>query len=242
MTFPIRLTALLLALGCGLSIANADPVTVDFRPDISVSGGVNSGGLDTGASSFANGDPELNLAITVTNAATMSSFDGLLTVTGTGLDAAGNASGEVNVIDSGGVNFGSGNGQTSGLQFSLSGLTETTSTGSTIVFDGISFARLGNSGFDPDSNINVGTFDLGSGANVGADGTLAAGFNNGTTLPNPFNDGADGFDIQLDAGGVVILGVELAFTVTPPAVIPEPSSLALLGLCGVAIAQRRRRS
>lgn len=222
------------------SATHASTVTVDFRDDASIGTGINTGGLDDGASipgvrTFTSASPELTFEVVVNDAATMSSFTGQLATLGFSAGPGLLPIDQISVVDGGSIEF--SDTSTLVIFFTLNNLVETTSTGASIFFNGVSGVEF-DTGLSADSNVDVGNDEAVGGVDLdAAAGSLIGG--TPLTFP-PVVLNANQFTVQRDAGTVNLAAVTLDFTVTPAA-IPEPASLTLLVAIGLSFAGRRRR-
>lgn len=128
-------------------------------------------------------------------------------------------------------------GTIDGMTATVTNVSGTTSDGSSIVFDGFTGAALGagegTGNIDRTATLNGLSYAL-SGANSGV-----------FEFVQQYEDFAPTSSLAVTASGgtvgtLVLRNVDLQFSGVP-AVVPEPSSLALLGLFGGLVAVRRRK-
>ena len=235
--------------------ASAGIVSIDFSSGSNIDAvtGLNSGGLDNLASNtLLNGDPGLSLIRSFTDATSGATFDVQIDLTGNHNDAAPGVIQGIRVGGSGAVNFGNNNQRL--LTFDIASITQTGGPLAVATFNGISAFDI--SGANANSNGNVG-FTLGAqvfgsnnnGAGSGAEDvplttTDAAGVTSDIvglqSLATPRSIDATTALVERDAGSFGLQEVVLDFDVVV-ATIPEPSSLSLMGIVGLALLGRRRR-
>lgn len=133
-----------------------------------------------------------------------------------------------------------GDDLSSGLVFSVSNVTGIDETGAAVnvQFDGFDQAILFDQSTGSTFTVNGTDFTHPGGANPGS----------GNNFIQPLGALFPTLDISVtalnnvDPGNVATRGGRLNFSIVPPAAIPEPSSLALLGLSAFGLIARRRRS
>lgn len=224
------------------STLHAGTVTIDFRDNADTSTGVNTGGLDDGVSTtglrtFTSADPERLFSFVVSDPTTMSTFTGQLALTGLSVGPTPLPIDQFSVVDGGSIQF--SDTATLATFFEVGNLTETTSNGSTIVFNGLSGVQFGAAMLSADANADVGNDMAAGGIDLdAAAGTLVGGSAGAQTF-TPIVFGTNQFAIQRDAGTFNLSTITLDFTVT--AAVPEPSSMGLFAVGGFGLLVRRRR-
>ena len=249
------LTAMAFSI-CWLQSANAQSVVINFVPDATFNGSPNENtDFASGSTLTTAGGAGTNIistGITVDDSAT--TFPNLADGRGTfapftlsGTDASGNAVAgtftvSITATDStgatilrGGVGaFGAGTGNF----ITIDDVTLTNVSGDDVFqFDGFTGAFFGST---------EGTNDMGSIEGVTVTPVAAGNLIGGTGEEILFADvaGVDSLLTSVDlgnvAGTIALNGVTAQFSVVGAAV-PEPSSLAILGLGGIALISRRRR-
>ena len=127
----------------------------NWNATASVSGGVNSGGIEVGANNLTNGNDVLNLLLTIDDSAdTGATFTAVMTLSGTTGDTTGQL-----WTEGGNVVFWNGSAdRTATLKFSIGSIVQTGGPAATASFDG--FKEISVTDWN-DANGRVDTFDFG---------------------------------------------------------------------------------
>lgn len=228
------------------SFSSADIVPVDGDTAIIEQLGFNTLGVAFDPPNEGNASGELinGVAYSGANVAGMTHDN---TLTYSGLDLDGDATPDsvtftLSITNPGpGLLFNQGFhtnwGTIDGMAASVTNVSGTTSDGSSIVFDGFTGAALG---------AGNGTGDIDRTATLNGISYALSGANSGVfEFVQQYEDFAPTPTLAVTASGgtvgtFVLRNVDLQFSGVPAA-IPEPSSLALLGLAGSLITLRRRK-
>jgi hypothetical protein len=171
--------------------------------------------------------PNVQYVVTIDDSAdTGAIFTGTLTLTGLQGTAPGTSGVLNNTVN--GVVMSSDGSQQKDLTFAISGLSETTATGATIDFDGFVEFFSGNGAADGSKLYSLN----------GAAGTPLNAITGWNSLGLDSNPTVSAHNSVI--ANFRIEDVRSQFTIT--AAVPEPSSTALLGLGGLALMLRRKRS
>lgn len=230
--------AILLFSGSSASAGTAQ-IVFNQSSDLSNPTMQNTGGLDLGGGqTIANGAVELNFLVPFAGQAPgspASTFEASVTVSGF---RTFDFDPEVAVDASGAVVL--GDNEVNELLFTVTAINETSGNGSTAVYDGIFSASFSSTNDISDANIGASTFGGGTNVEIGNTNGVITTFT--TTGGIPILSAPDESLIISNAGLFSLADVGLQFTVSAPTTaVPEPSSLAFLGLAGVVCLTRCRR-
>ena len=241
---------------CSLPVAQAASVVISFAPNAFFPGGVNEANDVPNGSIFANSNAGMNATIPssisfgTTNGPGATGADfGPVTLTDVGSGTEQDFNIEITLstnstaavaINRGGVGavgvFG-GSSPTlidPGEQLTLSTITLIPVSGPSLFqFDGFSSVFFGN------TNINAGDPTLNEQATANGDLFTATATAGGTAFSQELELSSPSTTLTLEGetGGVSLNGVTAEFSL----VVPEPSSMSLLALGGLALVRRRRR-
>lgn len=234
-------TAFCLAIAMAFSAVNlASAGIVQFEAvDIRANGQVfGTFDMDFVANSSTDGNP-LAIAFTVNN----QDFDGDGVGDTFSFDLLATSGDPNDTVRTFGQGIDSGFGDLNDITVSVANVSGTTSLGETISFDGFfggGFAAFEFSGTPPNRAATVNGILLVAPATGIGGTTQSPDFDPLTTPTINFNNAPVPTGTEL--GTRVIRTLDFQFSSAPPAAIPEPSSLGLLGLSALGLVARRRRS